>query len=188
MILWNKKIFIDNKLVNTIYDFINQERFFDKERNFYTSYFENVGLEEVTNYYVPIIDNVMKDLSLYHRSKYTWLYWVQMYNSTLGGHDIHDHFSGSTAVSWVHFIQVPDDQKCFHFLDSDGNKMYPKNQSNGDFIVFPPWALHKIDKVNSDNFNRIVVAGNITLDYIDCCGRVWESVDLNNSTLWNVRQ
>lgn len=173
MILWNKNIEIDENLIEFSYNFVKQDRFFNTECNLYSSFFKSEELSELTNFYSPIIDIFMKDLGLYHRSRYMWNYWIQMYNNKLDGHSVHDHFDFSNIISWIHFIQVPEDQKCFYFLDSNKNKLYPENQSFGDFIVFPPWALHGVDKVVRENFNRIIISGNISLYHIESNTKIW---------------
>lgn len=184
MIVWNQNINPNKNLLVKILEFINQDKFFNQSYNLYTTYYKDEGLVEIKNYYSSIIENLMKDLGLHHRSKYNWHYWIQLYNNTLNGHVSHDHFDGSVVLSWVHFIQVSG-QKCFYFLNSKNDRYYPDYQSNGDFIVFPPWALHGVDKVKEKEFDRVTVAGNIILNYISCNKQNHISVKLNNSILWN---
>jgi hypothetical protein len=166
MILWNKNIKMNSILINKTYNFIDQDIFFDAQNNFYTSYFSKIELKDLSQYYAPIIDKIMKDLTLYHRANCRWFYWVQMYNNELNGHKPHHHFDKFTILSWVHFIKVPNRQKCFYFLTSENTKIYPQKQFSGDFIVFPSWALHGVDKIIGKN-TRMVVAGNILLDEIE---------------------
>lgn len=177
MILWYNNIQIDKSLVELSNNFIESDEFFYKELNIYTSYYSLKGIDELTNVYSLIIDTLMKDLSLHHRSKYEWNYWIQKYTNKLDGHLVHDHFDFKTILSWVHFIQVPENQKCFYFLDSNKNKLYPENQSFGDFIVFPSWSLHGVDKVIQENSNRVIVAGNIILHSIESGSKTWNFED-----------
>lgn len=171
MILFYEKINIGKILIEKIKKVIGNDEFI--HNNFYTSYFGETEIDGILNFYSPIMDKILKKMSLYHRSSCRWYYWVQMYNNKTEGHHFHDHFDQNTILSWVHFADIPSRQKCFYFLDSEGNKFYPKTQCSGDFIVFPSWAMHGVDKFNSDK-NRIVVSGNILLDKIDCGESVYE--------------
>jgi len=192
MIIWNKNIKIDKKTVNNLFTFINQDKFFNEEQNLYTSYFDTGDTisKELIDYYGNIIQMVMRDLSLYSTTQYRWNAWVQMYNGTLDGHDPHHHFHPHTILSWVHFVQTPNRQKCFHFINNYQNKIYPKNQHSGDFIVFPSWALHGVDKVLNKNVNRIVVAGNISLNIFDSVSDhlSYEFTSNNNSLICNINE
>lgn len=81
-------------------------------------------------------------------------HWCQVYH---GRHGAHDHFNAGTIISWVHFTR-PTKQKCFYFL-LNGEKYYPQ-QDEGDFIMFPPHALHGIDECLEDE-TRVTIAGNL---------------------------
>lgn len=127
-----------------------------------TSYFEddiNKRPEiHFLNEYSEIVAQFMKDLGFFHRSNYSFDHWTQVYlSNTEFGHRVHDHWDACTPLSWVHFIK-PSQDPCFYFLDSEGNKSWPK-QEKGDFIVFPSWALHAV----KGSANRAVVAGNIAV-------------------------
>ena len=95
-------------------------------------------------------------------------FWLQVYEPGSSGHDIHDHWSGNEMFSWVHFLKPVN--KSFHFL-VEGQKVYPKRQNPGDFIVFPSWALHAVDGNDTDD-ERVVIAGNVMMDSFN--------VDYNN--------
>jgi len=125
----------------------------------YTTYF-NKKLD-CGDYYQSIIDNVTKDLGLHHRCRYNNYTWIQVYDEKTG-HFLHDHYHPSALFSWVHFIN-PLETKCFYFNDSYGNKFYPPQQKN-NFIVFPSWASHEIDK--SPIRGRAVIAGNVFVETI----------------------
>ena len=56
----------------------------------------------------------------------------------------------------VHFIKTPD-KKCFRFT----NGFIPP-QDDGDFVLFPSWAIHQIQP-HSEKDDRIVVVGNVSL-------------------------
>ena len=118
--------------------------------------------------YINILEKATKDLGLYYRCDYYCDYWTQVYPATpapLGTHFTHDHFSGVELFSWVHFLR-PTSKKCFRFLDSHGASIYPE-QKEGDFIIFPSWALHRVD-ANEEDEDRVVVAGNALAKSIQC--------------------
>ena len=118
--------------------------------------------ESVEQYYYDLIADVLYRVGLRGRAAVYATKWCQVYNNSMGGcHPPHSHYSGSELFSWVHFVEAPVDQKCFHFLDTDHNKYYPDTQNSGDLIIFPPWALHGVDKVEADGVNRTIVSGNI---------------------------
>jgi hypothetical protein len=168
MILWNHRDKLSDDIVVKIKN-IAQNNF--KESQMFYSTFGNIGpYDLLTDYYAMIQEKIMKDLSLFHRTKYHWDFWVQMYNNKTNGHPDHDHFSigGNrvSIISWVHFILTPN-QKCFYFIGPNRNKIYPNYQSSGDIIAFPSWSAHGVDKVSENNFDRLIVAGNINLSYIE---------------------
>jgi len=137
---------------------------FSENANHFSSYYlechqrpENV-LHEL---YREITNHVLKNLTLSNRVEH-WgeTYWMQVYPPGSKGHGIHDHFTGNEAYSWVHFLRPI--KKSFYFL-IDGNKVYPKQQNPGDYIVFPSWALHGVD-TNESSQERVVIAGNLILN------------------------
>lgn len=131
---------------------------------------ENLDLfpKDVEYFYNILIKEVLVTLGLLGRASCTNMKWCQIYNSDTSGHPVHAHFSGEELFSWIHFVKAPK-QKCFFFVDSNSQKIYPENQNSGDLIVFPSWAMHGADPVEvSDNENRIIVAGNIIgQEYLD---------------------
>lgn len=159
------------------------------EGNYSTTFFTTDGLRgtemegPVIEFYDDLIVNCTKELGLHHVSNYNVTFWMQMYDHTTKGHVTHSHFAGTECISWVHFLQVPD-QKCFYFEDSYGNKHYPDHQKEFDFIAFPSWALHGVDKVEDPNINRTVTAGNISLNRYGFDGLDIVSSVFENTTLW----
>ena len=130
-----------------------------KEHDLYTTYRLskwNRPEEEIVKSYQPIIDEFMSDLGLSHY-RYRLNTWCQVYD---GGQETHDHYmlGCSTILSFVHFLRPVG--KFNYFIDSKGEKWYPK-QDEGDFIVFPSWALHGIEP--SYGKERVVIAGNVRL-------------------------
>ena len=109
-------------------------------------------------YYESILDVVVSDFGIKSRvDKLSFNYWTQVYGNK-ARHSEHDHLSGATLFSWVHFIR-PTKEKCFCFLDDERRPYFPE-QNSGDFIVFPEWALHTV-KPNTSGEERVVIAGNV---------------------------
>lgn len=178
-IIWKTHKKLDQLKVDKIYDHLKGGEI--NFEGFYTTYYdikirrkfvEDLLREE----YRKIIDKALSDLGLKDHIDYINPFWVQMYESRTNGHEVHEHFSGTEFFSWVHFVQTPN-QKCFYFIDSDGNKTYPDHQSSGDFIIFPPWQPHGVDIVETSDVSRIVVAGNVAVsEFRGRRGNNWHSV------------
>ena len=140
----------------------------DSESNTHlTTYFlpEKERPEKIFNKtYHTIVEDITKKIGIYHRIAYTYTYWSQLYEKGMA-HKAHHHALVS-AISWVHFINVPK-QKCFRFTDTVGNTLVPKEQKNGDIICFPSWLWHEVLPNEEAGNTRIVVAGNITINHYD---------------------
>tara|TARA_Y100001972_G_C7510770_1_gene258094 strand:+ start:52 stop:639 length:588 start_codon:yes stop_codon:yes gene_type:complete len=165
MIIWTKNQRLPRDLYREVTKTVKLNH--KNKEKYYTSYFEGPRTnEQVTcfkslmSFYDENIECMTKDLGLYHKSKYTYTMWMQMSNSNTDSHLMHTHFQGFEQISWVHFINVPN-QKCFYFYNSREEKIYPSTQKTGDIIAFPPWALHGVDEVKQKNFDRVIVAGNL---------------------------
>jgi len=172
MIIWEGNFNVDSDTIESISSelkTIPKAHFLDQ--GLYSSY--RLSAEEGPNFilndfYGQVIEHVCKQLTTYERSRYRWHFWLQVYEPGSSGHDIHDHWSGNEMFSWVHFLKPVN--KSFHFL-VEGQKVYPKRQNPGDFIVFPSWALHAVDGNDTDD-ERVVIAGNVMMDALN--------VDYNN--------
>ena len=123
--------------------------------------------------YDQIVEDIVKNVGLYRMVKYEYQYWAQLYFKD-HKHIAHQHArkiheevrkQEELIMSWVHFLDVPK-QKCFRFLDNDGNFLVPNEQSSGDIIVFPSWVWHEV-LPNKSNEERIVISGNISITYYD---------------------
>ena len=123
--------------------------------------------------YDQIVEDIVKNVGLYRMVKYEYQYWAQLYFKN-HKHIAHQHArkiheevrkNEELIMSWVHFLDVPK-QKCFRFLDNDGNFLVPNEQSSGDIIVFPSWVWHEV-LPNKSNEERIVISGNISITYYD---------------------
>ena len=166
-IIWYDNIPIDEELLSdTIDNILLGDQEFRGVDNYYTSYFINSnngnGADSIfQGYYNNIVDRVLVDLGLYHRSNCKVGTWMQVY-TTGQNMRIHDHYGGGELVSFVHFVQ-PIDSKVFYFYDSNNNKIYPDEQKKNDFIVFPPWLQHGVDG-NKTTDKRAIISGNVMLD------------------------
>ena len=123
--------------------------------------------------YDQIVEDIVKNVGLYRMVRYEYAYWAQLYFQN-HKHNPHQHARKineearkweEVIMSWVHFLDVPK-QKCFRFLDNDGNFLVPDEQSSGDIIVFPSWVWHEV-LPNKSNEERIVISGNIAVKYYD---------------------
>ncbi len=168
------------------------ERQHSDKKRFYSSYIENKkvteGYEDVfadllLPYYGDIIAEMMRNLGMWKHSRYYFNIWAQRYSSeNINTHEPHAHFSGNEIISFNHIIDASKD-KCFYFIDDDGNKTYPGEQKSGDIFAWPPWRMHGVDYVKDDNVNRLIIAGNVMLESIECghCNRnILHCVDRRN--------
>ena len=118
--------------------------------------------------YSEIVKNITKNVGIYHNIFYECTYWTQMYEKNMR-HKPHNHAKLDPnfvdIISWVHFIDVPE-QKCFRFLDNNGNFFVPDEQNKGDIICFPSWAWHEVIP-NETQHRRLVISGNISVTHFD---------------------
>ena len=168
MIIWKTNYNIPKDEIDSLVsDLKKDDRSFGKEIKFYSSYYLPVSErpeKRLTSVYNDIITKGSKQLGLFNRADLAVPFWMQVYPKDGGAHKFHMHFCGQEILSWVHFLR-PSSKKCFHFINHNGNKVYPENQKPGDFIVFPSWALHAVD-VNTDESDRVVVSGNVGIEFI----------------------
>lgn len=163
MIIYHTHEKLSDPLIKELYDnFATGEYFYN---NIYTtfakSYYKHFP-DKIENFYHKNLSKILTKLGLSGRIVINDTKWCQIYTGSYGGnHPSHQHYSGMELFSWVHFVDVPTDQKCFYFEDSLGNKQYPDTQNSGDLIVFPSWAIHGCDPLLKSKARRSIVAGNI---------------------------
>ena len=115
--------------------------------------------------YSPIIKRELTEQRLFEADRkgiYSYQHiWAQIYTKNLGkGIDAHHHYPDpSNLFSWIHFVDVPDED-CLYWEMNSGKKIYPQPQRSGKLIFFIPWTHHGVDPVESKE-ERIVVAGNV---------------------------
>ena len=162
MIIWNTNLSLDQQQLKETIAAIKSNKKNSTTENYYTTYFTQSILdrEEIVfvDQYKKTIGEAMIAMSLYHRCDYVFDHWMQVYPGGNDGHAVHDHYMPTAIISWVHFVE-PSKTSCFYFIDSMGNRIYPKQEA-GDFIVFSPWQLHGVDGFDGD-CERVVIAGNV---------------------------
>ena len=170
MILWSGNYVLDDSTVDGLVSQLKQLKTYSLKFNHWSSYyidFQDRPEAVLVDFYGEVLEKATSDLSLYHRSRYSYPFWMQVYQTANDSrHNHHDHFNGDTLLSWVHFLR-PTEKKCFCFLDSDGNRTFPEQQNKGDLIVFPSWALHEVIPNESDT-ERVVIAGNVEFSFLSC--------------------
>ena len=170
MILWSGNYVLDDSTIDDLVNKLKRLKTYSLKFNHWSSYyinFQDRPENVLVDFYGEVLKKATSDLSLHHRSRYNYPFWMQVYQTEKESrHNHHDHFNGDTLMSWVHFLR-PTDVKCFCFLDSEGNRTFPDQQNVGDLIIFPSWALHEVLPNNSDT-ERVVIAGNIEFSYIGC--------------------
>ena len=71
------------------------------------------------------------------------------------------HTHGPALWSWVYYIQVPNNAPPLYFSEAD-LRIHPKPD---EIIIFPGHVLHEVPTAIGMSEERIVLAGNIYLDY-----------------------
>jgi len=163
MILWSSNELIYDELLYSMVDILKQHPLcYEKKSNYYSSYYTPPNErpeKKLKKFYNSIIDKASKKLTLYNRFEFENYFWMQLYTKNGGTMEPHHHYNPTTIFSWVHFLK-PTLNKCFYFINHNNEKTYPKEQNEGDFILFPSYLLHAVD-VNTSEEDRIIIAGNI---------------------------
>lgn len=175
-----RKVELDSKLIEQLKDkFMTPEYKFPKD-----SYLDDAGQEppedflnsriysswdemtkphfppDVETWYHNLISGILSEVGLLGRIHAVNSKWCQIYTNKTEGHGVHTHCGGQEFISWVHFVEAPTDQKCFFFVDSNSQKVYPE-QGSGTLLLFPPYMMHGVEPLGDSQNSRIVVAGNI---------------------------
>ena len=151
-------------------DCIGVKKFAKEKQHISTFFLEKHERPEkkYVNLYKKIVADITKSVGIYYKVTYDVSFWTQLYEKGMS-HNPHHHAmlnpDWDSAISWVHFLDVPE-QKCFRFLDNDGNFFIPDEQKNGDIICFPSWAWHEVIP-NETEYRRLVISGNISVTHFD---------------------
>ena len=175
MLIWSDNIKLPDDIHTELISRIEKQHV-DKNK-FYTTFSKSLFTDGYSDllipYYRDVIAEMMKNLGMFKHSRYYFNVWAQRYNSkNIDTHEPHAHFTGNEIISFNHIIDASEN-KCFYFIDDDGNKTYPGEQKSGDIFTWPPWRMHGVDHVKESNVDRLIVAGNIMLESIECghCNR-----------------
>lgn len=118
--------------------------------------------------YHTIMEGITKEMGMFSTTKYVFEYWSQLYYKNVG-HPSHHHVdperSSLGEISWVHFHRTPK-EKCFMFVDHNGQVFTPEEQNDGDIICFPNYLWHQVFP-NKNDSQRFVCAGNLLFIHID---------------------
>tara|TARA_R100001377_G_C3185485_1_gene108369 strand:- start:38 stop:613 length:576 start_codon:yes stop_codon:yes gene_type:complete len=71
------------------------------------------------------------------------------------------HTHGPALWSWVYYIQVPKNSPPLYFPQAKLN-VFPKSD---ELVMFPGQVIHEVPKASEMDAERVVLAGNIYLDY-----------------------
>lgn len=179
MILWQTNFKLNNSDLEKVLSKVATEYYFP-EVSISSSFFEEDRKQKPEAIFYPkykaVIQEALEDLGLLHRIQFSIDYWIQVY-SNKSKHRTHDHWTAMTFLSWVHFVK-PVRNDCFYFLDSNANKVFPQ-QEEGDFIMFPSWALHEARGED----NRAVMAGNVLVDKICVTATNFEDCEHTNTVI-----
>ena len=115
--------------------------------------------------YTPVLKSILTEHGLFscdRKAIYSFQHiWAQIYTKEFGrGIGAHHHYpSHQNLISWIHFVDVPKED-CLYFEFESGKKIYPQPQRSGNLVFFPPWVMHGVEPVVSQE-DRVVVAGNV---------------------------
>lgn len=190
---WTEKFVLSSEEKQYLLDTYMTDEFCVDNRNYYSGYHHSNGAhgktstkpntwvdERLRSIYIPYISGVMQEQGLLACKKdckdmmiFSHQLWAQIYTkekkSDLAPH--HHYATAQTVISWIHFVDVPDDQDCLYFQFGDRNaknkfadpkeyRHYPQPQKTDDIIFYSPWIWHGVDTPTSDK-PRVVVAGNV---------------------------
>ena len=214
-IMWHDNVSLPRDLYDKICSTVSQKlegtRTIDTGKVYYTSYTEDDStwsrdiLEGLTGFYEQLfVSRMMFQLGMLERSEWKFNYWIQGSNCNTIGHKPHTHFSGNEIISWCHIIKAPiPDEPCFHFfrntskgtIDGEGyrtvfgsvyEKLYPE-QKTGDINAWPAWSMHAVDATSSEE-NRIVIAGNISLEKMTDGESIMEHKRDGKTVTWDIKE
>ena len=120
MILWHDNVVNSNLDYEDLVSKIMIDKYYVDNLDIHTTY--QHGNSSPDNILIPfysgVMEQLMSDLGLYHRSQYLFNIWTQIYSgNNNSAHNAHCHFSETNILSWVHFIKPPE-KNCFCFIDS----------------------------------------------------------------------
>ena len=129
---------------------------------FMTNYFlhkQHSIVNEVCNAAINIIQSVqVKDQKGTLDKFFTFDCWGAIYSEN---DYTQPHTHGPALWSWCYYIQIPDNAPPLYFREAK-LKVYPKPD---ELVIFPGHVTHEVPKASDMQGERIILAGNIYLDY-----------------------
>jgi len=108
---------------------------------------------------IDIVKSVTKNDQKGQLEKFfTFDCWGAIYDQY---HHTLPHTHGPALWSWCYYIQVPDNAPPLYFQEAK-LKVYPKPD---ELVIFPGHVIHEVPKASKMTGERIILAGNIYLDY-----------------------
>ena len=127
-----------------------------------TNYFlhgQYESVNEVCNQAIDIVKSVIKNDQKGQLEKFfTFDCWGAIYDNK---HYTQPPTHGPALWSWCYYIQIPDNAPPLYFREAK-LKVYPKPD---ELVIFPGHVIHEVPKASKMTGERIILAGNIYLDY-----------------------
>ena len=162
LLLYHKNILLPPDLIKFIKSEVKQKKYRSGALGLhhFSTYPNYDVCQPLYGFYDKIIKQALFRLTISYAS-FKQFIWAQIYLGSWewekDAHEKHNHHSETIQLSWVHFIKTPD-KKCFRFTTT----FVPPNQGDGDFILFPSWAVHEV-LPHYEKTDRIAVVGNVSL-------------------------
>ena len=147
-------------------DIIRSHKYEEERKSNVQAYMTNYFLHQANSYVNQVADaaiDIVKSLQVKDQKGtldkfFTFDCWGAIYS-------VEDytkpHTHGPALWSWVYYIQVPNNAPPLYFSEAD-LRIHPKPD---EIILFPGHVLHEVPTAIGMSEERIVLAGNIYLDY-----------------------
>ena len=147
-------------------DIIRSHRHEEEKKSNVKAYMTNYFLHKkyemidiVCNEAIDIIKSIqVKDQKGNLDKFFTFDCWGAIYEQY---HHTKPHTHGPALWSWCYYLQVPENAPPLYFREAK-LKVYPKPD---EIVIFPGHVTHEVPKANDMIGERIILAGNIYLDY-----------------------
>ena len=116
-------------------------------------------INDVCNRAIEIVKSVtLRDQKGTLENFFTFDCWGAIYNQ----HDFtKPHTHGPALWSWCYYIQVPNNAPPLYFREAK----LVVNPKPDEIVIFPGHVTHEVPKASDMTEERIILAGNIYLDY-----------------------
>ena len=147
-------------------DIIRSHKYEEERKSNVQAYMTNYFLHQANSYVNQVADaaiDIVKSLQVKDQKGtldkfFTFDCWGAIYSEndyTL------PHTHGPALWSWVYYIQVPDNAPPLHFPQAK-LRVHPRPD---EIVIFPGHVIHEVPPAVGMSDERIVLAGNIYLDY-----------------------